>query len=61
MPANRFNFGELHNLSISRGTLTDEERFIINEHIIQTILMLERLPLPLAATWGHTRSGPCHS
>lgn len=46
VPEHLFNFGELYNLSISRGTLTDEERFKINEHIIQTIVMLENLPLP---------------
>ncbi|MBF0359241.1 MAG: GAF domain-containing protein [Magnetococcales bacterium] len=38
------NLGELHNLSVSRGTLTEEDRFLINEHVIQTILMLEQLP-----------------
>lgn len=42
----RFNFGELHNLSVRRGTLTDEERAIINQHIVQTIVMLESLPFP---------------
>ncbi|NMG01602.1 GAF domain-containing protein [Azoarcus taiwanensis] len=41
-----YDFGELHNLSVRRGTLTPEERYKINEHIIQTILMLEKLPLP---------------
>lgn len=46
LPANHFNFGELHNLKIRRGTLTDEERFIVNDHIIQTIRMLSALPLP---------------
>ena len=46
MPENLYNFGEVYNLGIARGTLTDEERFKINEHIIQTILMLEKLPLP---------------
>jgi HD-GYP domain-containing protein (c-di-GMP phosphodiesterase class II) len=40
------NFGELHNLLISRGTLNEEERFKINEHIIQTIVMLDSLPFP---------------
>lgn len=45
-PVNLYNFGEIYNLSISRGTLNEEERFKINEHIIQTILMLERLPFP---------------
>jgi len=41
-----YNHGELHNLSIVSGTLNVEERYKINEHIIQTILMLEALPLP---------------
>jgi HD-GYP domain-containing protein (c-di-GMP phosphodiesterase class II) len=41
-----YNHGELYNLSIARGTLTDEERYKINEHIIQTIVMLESMPLP---------------
>ncbi len=40
------NLGEVHNLSISRGTLTDEDRFRINEHMISTIKMLESLPFP---------------
>ncbi|MBW3695643.1 HD domain-containing protein [Vibrio sp. T187] len=42
----KYNRGELHNLSIRRGTLNDEERFMINDHIIQTLSMLERLPYP---------------
>jgi len=46
VPEHQYNLGEVYNLSISRGTLTEEERFKINEHIIQTIVMLERLPLP---------------
>ncbi|MCS5706655.1 GAF domain-containing protein [Synechococcus sp. FGCU-3] len=46
VPADAFNYGELHNLEVSRGTLTDEERFKINDHIVQTIVMLERLPFP---------------
>ena len=46
VPEHQYNRGELHNLSIGRGTLTDEERFKINEHVVQTILMLRRLPLP---------------
>lgn len=46
IPKYLYNHGELHNLAISRGTLCDEERFKINEHIIQTIIMLEQLPLP---------------
>lgn len=46
VPELLYNHGELHNLSIVSGTLTSEERYKINEHIIQTILMLEALPLP---------------
>ena len=42
----KYNLGELHNLTISRGTLSDEERFLINDHIVQTIMMLECLPYP---------------
>ena len=37
---------EVYNLSISRGTLTAEERAIINNHIVVTINMLESLPYP---------------
>ncbi|MFM8259794.1 MAG: HD-GYP domain-containing protein, partial [Vulcanococcus sp.] len=46
VPADVVNQGELHNLAVSRGTLTAEERFRINDHIVQTIVMLERLPFP---------------
>ncbi|MBT3461291.1 MAG: GAF domain-containing protein [Gammaproteobacteria bacterium] len=48
VPEYKFNKGEVYNLSISRGTLTNEERFIINDHIVQTAVMLENLPLPKA-------------
>ncbi len=37
---------ELDNLCISRGTLTNDERLIINGHMVQTIQMLEALPFP---------------
>ncbi|MDO9051930.1 MAG: HD domain-containing phosphohydrolase [Methylotenera sp.] len=37
---------ELYNLSIARGTLTAEERQVINNHIVVTINMLESLPYP---------------
>ncbi len=37
---------EVHNLSISRGTLTNEERLIINGHMVETVRMLEALPFP---------------
>lgn len=37
---------EVYNLNIARGTLTAEEREIINNHIVVTINMLEALPYP---------------
>lgn len=37
---------EVHNLTVVRGTLTPEERHIINNHIVLTIKMLESLPFP---------------
>lgn len=45
-PEYLFNRGELYNLSIAKGTLTDEERYIVNDHIVQTIRMLSELPYP---------------
>ncbi len=46
LPAQAAHLGELHNLSVRRGTLTEEDRFKINEHIVQTIIMLSSLPFP---------------
>jgi HD-GYP domain-containing protein (c-di-GMP phosphodiesterase class II) len=37
---------EIYNLNIEKGTLTPEEREIINHHIVTTIKMLESLPYP---------------
>lgn len=37
---------EIRNLSIRRGTLNDDDRKIINDHIVLTIQMLESLPFP---------------
>ncbi|HUW49614.1 MAG TPA: HD domain-containing phosphohydrolase [Sulfuricella sp.] len=37
---------EEKNLKIAKGTLTDEERQVINYHIVATIKMLEALPWP---------------
>ena len=45
-PEHKYNQGEVYNLSIKRDTLTAEERFKINDHIMQTISMLEQLPFP---------------
>ncbi|MCB5162528.1 HD domain-containing phosphohydrolase [Marinomonas algarum] len=46
VPEYLYHRGEMHNLSIQRGTLTPEDRYKINEHIVQTIKMLDKLPFP---------------
>ena len=46
VPEHLYNYGEVYNLSVGRGTLTEEERFKINEHVMQSLMMLEQLPLP---------------
>lgn len=46
VPELLYNRGEIYNLSVSRGTLSEEERYKINEHMIQTIIMLSQLPFP---------------
>ncbi|MBX3664385.1 MAG: phosphohydrolase [Burkholderiales bacterium] len=46
VPELLYNKGELHNLSVARGTLSEEERYKINEHIVQTLIMLNQLPFP---------------
>jgi len=45
-PKDMYNRGELYNLSVRRGTLTAEERYKINHHMVQTITMLDQLPFP---------------
>ena len=44
--ANFLSDDEIANLTIRSGTLTPEEREIINHHIVSTIKMLEALPWP---------------
>jgi HD-GYP domain-containing protein (c-di-GMP phosphodiesterase class II) len=44
--ANFLTEDEVRNLTIRAGTLTDDERKVINHHIIATIKMLEALPWP---------------
>ncbi|HVJ22314.1 MAG TPA: HD domain-containing phosphohydrolase, partial [Burkholderiales bacterium] len=44
--ANFLSDDEVKNLTIRAGTLTDDERKIINHHIVATIKMLEALPWP---------------
>jgi HD-GYP domain-containing protein (c-di-GMP phosphodiesterase class II) len=46
VPEYQYNRGELYNLEVARGTLSDEERFKINDHVVQTIIMLSKLPYP---------------
>lgn len=38
--------GDIENLSIARGTLTERERDIINNHVSVTLKMLQSLPYP---------------
>ncbi|MBF0178426.1 MAG: GAF domain-containing protein [Magnetococcales bacterium] len=45
-PEHLYNMGEVYNLCIERGTLTNEERYKINEHAVQTLAMLKKLPFP---------------
>jgi HD-GYP domain-containing protein (c-di-GMP phosphodiesterase class II) len=53
VPEHLYNRGEVYNLSVARGTLSEEERYKINDHIAQTIIMLTKLPFP-----KHLRSIP---
>jgi len=46
IPEHLYNLGEIYNLSVARGTLTREDRFKIQEHMIGTIRMLDALPFP---------------
>ncbi|MGD8581821.1 MAG: HD domain-containing phosphohydrolase [Gammaproteobacteria bacterium] len=46
VPEHKYNRGELYNLSVRKGTLSAEERYKINDHMTQTIIMLEQLPYP---------------
>ncbi len=60
VPTHLYNRGERYNLCIRRGTLTEEERFKINEHIVMTIKMLERLPFPDSMKTIPTIAGEHH-
>ncbi len=46
VPEYQYNHGEIHNLTIEKGTLTAEERFKVNDHIVQTQIMLNSIPFP---------------
>ena len=44
--AGEYNLGEVLNMCIQRGTLNDDERRKINDHIVLTIDMLNEMPFP---------------
>ncbi len=46
VPEDLYNYGEVYNLCIEKGTLTKEERYKINEHVVMSIKMLENIPFP---------------
>ncbi len=43
---NLLSENEIENLTIRKGTLTHEERLVINGHMVETVKMLESLPFP---------------
>ncbi len=49
----RLTADEVHNLSIRMGTLTSEERTVINNHVAVTIKILSQLPFS-----GQLKRGP---
>ena len=50
VPEHLYNYGEIYNLCIEKGTLSQEERYKINEHVIMSIKMLEKIPFPAQLT-----------
>lgn len=46
VPKHEINLGEKYNLSIPMGTLTPEERFKMQDHVVMTLKLLEQVPLP---------------
>lgn len=45
-PQLKQHLGERYNLAITHGTLTHEERYIINAHVVHTLMMLSELHYP---------------
>ncbi|GHA11326.1 HD domain-containing phosphohydrolase [Oceanisphaera arctica] len=45
-PELKLDLGEHYNLAIARGTLTPEERYTINAHMVHTLIMLSELHYP---------------
>ncbi|MFP2770462.1 HD-GYP domain-containing protein [Oceanisphaera sp. KMM 10153] len=52
-PKLKLDLGERYNLAIARGTLTPEERYTINAHMVHTLIMLSELQYP-----GHLSDVP---
>ncbi len=46
-PELKLDLGERYNLAIARGTLTPEERYTINAHMVHTLIMLSELQYPV--------------
>jgi len=44
IPSLLYNEGELYNLTVEHGTITKEEKFKIQEHVIHTLTILRGLP-----------------
>jgi len=55
-PEYKYNRGELYNLSVQRGTLSEEERYMINGHMIQYPRYLRNVPL-IAGSHHETMDG----
>ncbi len=60
VPESLYNQGEIYNLAVSRGTLTNEEHFKIKEHVMQSVYMLDRLPWPKGLERVPTIAGEHH-
>ncbi|MCB1954228.1 MAG: GAF domain-containing protein [Rhodocyclaceae bacterium] len=60
VPKHRFDYGELHNLSVPSGTLTPEERFLSRAHVMHTLAMLELIPFPEGMTRVPEYAGTHH-
>ncbi len=45
-PRRKRNIGEIYSLSVRHGTLTSEERYLIEAHATLTMTMLARMPFP---------------
>lgn len=60
VPELLYHLGELHNLTIEKGTLSPEERFKVSSHVMMTLRMLEDLPFPAPYKRVATYAGTHH-